>query len=172
MTDPTTLALLRQEGPQQEQLIAVAQSLVDFQRVYQEMAWDTAPGNEHYAGMLMKIVHAAQAALSASRTAQMNETTRLLDEERRRWYRALDWAGDLEGLAPEVAAEYVHDTVAASRTAQEGQQEWIGLVEDFCGWWGLNREGSVNAAYARIDAFVKKINALPAFPSSPAEGEK
>jgi hypothetical protein len=29
------------------------------------------------------------------------------------------------------------------------------LVEEFNGWWHLNREGSVNATYARIDRFTK-----------------
>ena len=36
----------------------------------------------------------------------------------------------------------------------------ITLVEDFNGWWHLNREGSVNATYAHIDAFTKQARAL------------
>lgn len=48
------------------ELRAVAQSLVDFQRLYSEMTWDTIPGNEHYGAMLMTIVEAARSALSAS----------------------------------------------------------------------------------------------------------
>ena len=48
-------------------LRAVAQSLVDFQTLYEEMTWDTLPGNSHYAGMLMKIVEAARSALGESR---------------------------------------------------------------------------------------------------------
>ena len=35
-------------------LRAVAESLVEFQRIYQANTSDTMPGNEHYAGMLMK----------------------------------------------------------------------------------------------------------------------
>lgn len=53
----------------------------------------------------------AEAALTeaqAQRDRALNETTRLVDEERRRWYRALSWFGeDLEGLAPEVVGERV-----------------------------------------------------------------
>ena len=48
-------------------LRAVAQSLVDFQTLYQQMAWDDMPGNAHYAGMLIKIVEAARSALWESR---------------------------------------------------------------------------------------------------------
>lgn len=55
--------------PATEQLRDVAQSLVDFQRLYAEMTWDTAPGNEHYGKMLMKIVEAARSALSLHPTA-------------------------------------------------------------------------------------------------------
>jgi len=34
------------------------------------------------------------------------------------------------------------------------------VVEEFAGWWGLNREGSVNASYARIDEFVKNVQEI------------
>lgn len=44
-------------------LEAVAQSLVDFQRLYQEMTWDTMPGNAYYAVLLLNICEAAQEAL-------------------------------------------------------------------------------------------------------------
>jgi hypothetical protein len=40
----------------------------------------------------------------------------------------------------------------------------LSLVEDFAGWWHLNREGSVNRTYARIDTFVEAVNQLPAAP--------
>jgi hypothetical protein len=39
------------------------------------------------------------------RVEGMNRATREADEERRRWYRAMEGWGDYEGLAPEVAIE-------------------------------------------------------------------
>jgi hypothetical protein len=39
--------------------------------------------------------------------------------------------------------------------AAEGGARLLELVEDFTGWWHLHREGSVNAAYRRIDEFTK-----------------
>jgi hypothetical protein len=44
-------------------LEAVAQSLIDFETVYQQCTWDSMPGNEHYGGMLQRVVDQARAAL-------------------------------------------------------------------------------------------------------------
>lgn len=48
--------------------------------------------------------------------------------------------------------------VAALRDQQEPSELAL-LTEEFCGWWHLNREGSVNAAYEHVDALVKKLRA-------------
>ncbi len=35
----------------------------------------------------------------------------------------------------------------------------IEQIEDFCGWWHMNREGSVNRTYDHIDKTVKQLEA-------------
>jgi len=47
-----------------DELVAALTSVVDFQRVYHENTGDSAPGNPHYAAMLMHVVKNARAALA------------------------------------------------------------------------------------------------------------
>jgi hypothetical protein len=59
--------MVDKQSPARETLaIDVCRQLDEFQRVYQERTYDTAPGNAHYAGKLMVIVEAALAALRAA----------------------------------------------------------------------------------------------------------
>jgi hypothetical protein len=44
--------------------------------------------------------------------------------------------------------------------ADQQPEALLSLVEDFAGWWHLNREGSVNRTYAHIDTFVKALDGL------------
>jgi hypothetical protein len=37
------------------------------------------------------------------------------------------------------------------------KEEVADVAEEFVGWWGLNREGSVNRAYDYIDKIVKRL---------------
>jgi hypothetical protein len=55
----------------------------------------------------------------------------------------------------------VDDALSTPPTTSEPPSEPLTeLVEDFNGWWLLNRERSVNAAYARIDQFTKAAREL------------
>jgi hypothetical protein len=71
----------------------------------------------------------------ATVTRLLNEQTRHVDLERRRWYSALSWAGDLEGLAPEVAARKAERALdllreVAHARAQGQQEERTACIED------------------------------------------
>lgn len=39
------------------------------------------------------------------------------------------------------------------------------IVEEFVGWWGNNREGSVNRTYDAVDKFVRRLRAALSAPS-------
>lgn len=45
--------------------------------------------------------------------------------------------------------------------------ELLLLVDEFCGWWHLNREGNVNATYDYIDKMVKRLERLEGSPQPP-----
>lgn len=45
-------------------LLAACVALDEFQRVYASNTYDSAPGNDHYAGMLLSVVERARAAIA------------------------------------------------------------------------------------------------------------
>jgi hypothetical protein len=61
-------ALLREELRHQRtinaDLLAALKQLDEFQRTYERLAYDSMPGNSHYAGWLMRIVEAARTAIA------------------------------------------------------------------------------------------------------------
>jgi hypothetical protein len=64
-----------------------------------------------------------------------------------------------EASAVSVEIEALPALIAAlvAFTVERTDNTRAALVEEFCEWWHNNREGSVNDAYRRIDAFVKAV---------------
>lgn len=56
-----------------------------------------------------------------------------------------------------------------TRRDQQAEGELDVLVEEFVGWWHLNREGSVNAAYDYLDKMTKKLREALARRDAPQE---
>jgi hypothetical protein len=59
-----------------------------------------------------------EGCLQAQSIDAINKQSQLLDEERRRWYTALAWIDDFEGLAPEVVGARVQVAFANRRSDQ------------------------------------------------------
>lgn len=74
---------------------------------------------------------------------------------------------DLYKLGDQILAK-----VSALSPQPPTSDELLLLVDEFCGWWHLNREGSVNAAYDYIDKLVKRLERLEGSPHPPSEARK
>jgi hypothetical protein len=72
---------------------------------------------------------------------------------------------ELTGPHPECACSSCN----LHHKASARLSDLVALVEDFTGWWHLNRDGSVNRTYDYIDKTVKRFAALlAASPEAPA----